>query len=58
MQPVSYLFRAKTLGNEKKYSHTIFIDLRKSEEELLQDCKSNTRNEVRRAIREEFFLNL
>ena len=45
----------KLWGMRKKYSHTIFIDLRKSEEELLQDCKSNTRNEVRRAIREEFF---
>ena len=44
-----------TWGMKTKYAHTIYIDLTKSEDELLQDCKSNTRNEVRRAIREEFF---
>lgn len=42
-------------GMKQRISHTIFVDLTKSEEDLLQDCKSNTRNEVRRAIRENFF---
>lgn len=42
-------------GMKKKYGHTIHIDLTKSAEEILQDFKSNTRNEVRRAIREDFF---
>ena len=35
--------------------HTIHIDLTQSEDEILQGCKSNTRNEIRRAIREGFF---
>ena len=44
-----------TWGMSKKYGHTIHIDLTKSEEEILQGFKSNTRNEVRRAIRDNFF---
>lgn len=37
---------------------TICIDLTQSEEDILQGCKSNTRNEIRRAIREEFFFEV
>lgn len=34
---------------------TICINLTQSEDEILQGCKSNTRNEIRRAIREDFY---
>ena len=34
---------------------TICIDLTQSEDDILQGCKSNTRNEIRRAIRENFY---
>lgn len=40
---------------KKEMKHTVIIDLTLSEDELLQGCKSNTRNEIRRAIREDFF---
>lgn len=40
---------------KKSIGHTLHIDLTQSEEALLQGMKSNTRNEVRRAIREGFF---
>jgi len=39
----------------KLETKTLNIDLNHSEAELLQGCKSNTRNEIRRAIREKFF---
>ena len=42
-------------GMISNVGHTITIDLTQSEENILQDCKSNTRNEIRRAIREDFF---
>lgn len=35
---------------------TVFIDLKKSEEEILMDFKSNTRNEVRRAIKDGYLV--
>ena len=37
---------------KKRCHHTVIIDLSKDSEELLQGCKSNTRNEIRRAMRE------
>lgn len=40
-----------------KKGHTVYIDLTQTEEELLNGCKSNTRNEIRRAIREGFFFD-
>lgn len=40
---------------KKSCGHTVYIDLTQTEEEILQGCKSNTRNEIRRAIRENFF---
>ena len=39
----------------KSQSSTLLVNLNQTEEELLQGCKSNTRNEIRRAIREDFF---
>lgn len=45
----------KPWGMKSKMGHTILIDLNQSDEEILQGCKSNTRNEIRRAIREDFF---
>ena len=51
----NYYMGSKPFGMKSKVGYTIEIDLRKSEDELMQDCKSNTRNEIRRAIREEFF---
>lgn len=51
-------FRGETpFGMKSSIGHTILIDLTQSEEELMKDCKSNTRNEIRRAIREEFFFS-
>lgn len=42
-------------GMIKELSTTLLVDLKHSENDLLQGCKSNTRNEIRRAIRENFF---
>lgn len=42
-------------GMVKSQSTTLLINLNLPAEELLQGCKSNTRNEIRRAIREDFF---
>lgn len=42
-------------GMIKEQSTTLLVNLKLSEDELLQGCKSNTRNEIRRAIREDFF---
>lgn len=46
---------ASVFGMAKHIGHTILVDLSLSEDELLSNCKSNTRNEIRRAIREDFF---
>lgn len=46
---------APVFGMCKKIGHTIVVDLSLNEDELLSNCKSNTRNEIRRAIRENFF---
>lgn len=48
----------KPLGMLKRIGKTIIIDLSLSEEDLLANCKSNTRNEIRRAIREDFFFDI
>lgn len=40
---------------KKDMRHTLVIDLTQTDEEIMQGMKSNTRNEVRRAIRENFF---
>lgn len=40
---------------KKDVRHTLVIDLTQTEDEIMQGMKSNTRNEVRRAIRENFF---
>lgn len=59
-RPVMYSYfngKIPTLGMVVKKSHTIQIDLKQSEEDILQGFKSNTRNEVRRAIREGFFFD-
>lgn len=44
-----------TVGMVKSQSNTLHVNLNLTEEGLLQGCKSNTRNEIRRAIREDFF---
>ena len=45
----------KPFGMKSSIGHTIIIDLLQPVEDILRNCKSNTRNEIRRAIREEFF---
>lgn len=40
---------------KKDVRHTLVINLTQTEDEIMQGMKSNTRNEVRRAIRENFF---
>lgn len=45
----------KPFGMKSNIGHTIIIDLLQSEDQILKGCKSNTRNEIRRAIREGFF---
>ena len=42
-------------GMRCRLNHTSIVDLTQSEDELMASFKSNTRNEVRRAIREGFF---
>ena len=42
-------------GMIPEFKNTNVIDLSQTKDELLNACKSNTRNEIRRAIREGFF---
>lgn len=44
----------KTCGMIKDMRKTIWIDLKQSEDEILMSFKSNTRNEVRKALREGY----
>ena len=46
-----------TWGMASKKGHTIHIDLTQDKEEIFSGFKKNTRNEVRRAIREDYFFD-
>lgn len=45
-----------SIGFIKKHVYSVQIDLTQSEDELLQGCKSNTRNEIRRGIKEGYLV--
>ena len=45
-----------SFGFIKQHDYSVQIDLTQSEEEILQGCKSNTRNEIRRGIKEGYIV--